>query len=181
VTTSDVSVRVAWPADAPGIADVQLRGWYGAGLAAELERRGLGPLDLADQWRQTIARPPEARYRALVALSYDRVVGFALTGPSNDPDADPATDGEVSDFVVDPEQTRGGHGSRLLQACADTLAADGFTRATWWVASTDDTLRAFLTEAGWAPDGAARELADPEHPDGGTATLKQVRLHTSLA
>lgn len=177
MTTSDVSVRVAWAADAPAIADVQLRGWYGAGLAAELERRGLGPLDLAEQWRATLSRPPEARYRALVALAHDRVAGFALTGPSSDPDADPAVDGEVGDFVVDPEQARGGHGSRLLQACADTLAADGFTRATWWVSSTDDTLRTFLTEAGWAPDGATRELQG----EAGEGSLKQVRLHTALA
>ena len=39
----------------------------------------------------------------------------------------------------------------------------------------DDVLRAFLTSAGWAPDGASRELAD----DTG-ATVKQVRLHTAL-
>jgi len=171
MVAADVSVRVAWPADADGIAAVQLRAWSerydgGAGLDADT---------LASAWRGTLARPPEARHRALVALAGDRVVGFALTGPNGDPDADPATDGEMAEFTIAPGDTRGGHGSRLLQACADTLRADGFARAVTWLDTTDDVLRSFLTSAGWAADGASRELADESG-----ATLKQVRLHTSL-
>lgn len=175
---ADVSVRVGWPADAPGIAAVQLRAWeqrYDGRMAALLHERGIGRDDVAEAWRGTLARPPQARHRALVALERDRVVGFALTGPNGDPDADPAADGEVGEFTIDPDQTRAGHGSRLLQACADTLAADGFRRAVCWVDATDDVLRTFLTSAGWGPDGASRELAD----DAGSA-VKQVRLHTSL-
>ncbi|MBU2696703.1 GNAT family N-acetyltransferase [Nocardioides sp. WV_118_6] len=172
MVVADVSVRVAWPADAPGIAAVQLRAWQerydgGAGLDADT---------LAAAWRQSLSRPPEARHRALVALAGAEVVGFALTGPNPDPDADPAADGEMTEFTVDPGATRAGHGSRLLQACVDTLAADGFTRAVSWADATDDVLRAFLTSAGWAPDGASRELAD----EAGTH-VKQVRLHTALA
>ena len=46
-----------------------------------------------------------------------------------------------------------------------------------WVGSTDDARRAFLTEAGFAPDGAHREL--DLHGDG-TVRVKQVRLHADL-
>ncbi|GAA3522016.1 GNAT family N-acetyltransferase [Nocardioides daeguensis] len=172
MVVADVSVRVAWPADAPGIAAVQLRAWqlrYDADPALDGDT-------LAAAWRQSLSRPPEARHRALVALAGDQVVGFALTGPNTDPDADPATDGEMAEFTIGPDVTRAGHGSRLLQACADTLQADGFTRAVCWIEATDDVLRAFLTSAGWDADGASRELAD----EAGT-TLKQVRLHTALA
>ena len=38
------------------------------------------------------------------------------------------------------------------------MTADRFTRAVTWVLAADDALRAFLTGAGWAPDGAHREL-----------------------
>lgn len=172
MVVADVSVRVAWPADAPGIAAVQLRAWqlrYDAGPALDADA-------LAAAWRQSLSRPPEARHRALVALAGERVVGFALTGPNADPDADPATDGEMAEFTIGPDATGAGHGSRLLQACADTLQADGFTRAVCWIEATDDVLRAFLTSAGWDADGASRELADESG-----ATLKQVRLHTALA
>ena len=45
-----------------------------------------------------------------------------------------------------------------------------------WVDSTDDATRGFLTGAGWAPDGASRELAD----EAGAGSVKQVRLHTAI-
>ena len=85
-----------------------------------------------------------------------------------------------------PDQSRmvtkvaGGHNCWLQSpaACADTLTADRFSRAVTWLSSTDDALREFLTEAGWAPDGAHREL--DLHGDG-TVQVKQVRLHTALA
>ena len=178
MTTADVSVRVAWAQDAPAIAAVQLRAWeerYDA-LPDLLAERGLDPETHAAAWHASLNRPPEARHRALVALERVTVVGFALTGPASDPDADPATDGALGEFTVDPRHLRQGHGSRLLQAAVDTLVADGFTRVTTWVDSTDDDTRAFLTGAGWAPDGASRELAD----ETGAGSVKQVRLHTAI-
>lgn len=180
MVAADVSVRIAWAADAEAIAGVQLRAWqerYDDRLTALLTDRGIEPATLAAAWHASLTRPPEARHRALVALERNRVVGFALTGPATDPDADPAADGEIAEFTVDPAETRTGHGSRLLQACVDTLVADSFGRAVCWVGTTDDAFRAFLESAGWAPDGAARELAD----EAGTGTVKQVRLHTTLA
>ncbi len=104
--------------------------------------------------------------------------GFALTGPADDPDLDPIAVGAVSELTIDPEHTRQGHGSRLSQACADTLRADRFTTAVIWLSSDDDVRRAFLTQAGWAADGAHREL--DLHGDG-SVRVKQVRLHTDLA
>ncbi len=113
----------------------------------------------------------------LVALERNTVRGFAITTPSPDPDADPVADGEVAELTVDPEHTRQGHGSRLLHACVDTLRADRFTRAVLWVNSTDDIRRSFVTAAGWAADGAHREL---DLRGDGEVLVKQVRLHTDL-
>ena len=105
------------------------------------------------------------------------MVGFATTMPSQDEDADQGVDGAIDQFVVDPAAQHRGHGSRLLNACADTLRADGFDRACCWVNASDDALRLFLTAAGWAADGARREIG----PEDGSVRLKQVRLHTNLA
>ncbi len=113
----------------------------------------------------------------LVALERNRVVGFALTSAASDPDCDPIADGELAEVTLDPTERGKGHGSRLLQAAVDTLAADRFTRAVSWVNAGDDALRAFLGDAGWAPDTAHREL----DLDGtGAVTVKQVRLHTAI-
>jgi ribosomal protein S18 acetylase RimI-like enzyme len=177
--TADVSVRVAWADDAPGIAALQVRAWrreYDGLLPADV-LEALDPEQFAAQWQASLGKPKDARNRVLVALERNTVRGFAVTGPATDPDTDPVADGEIVELTVDPEQTRHGHGSRLVQACADTLRADRFTRALVWLNSTDDARRAFLTEAGFGPDGAHREL--DLHGDG-TVRVKQVRLHTEL-
>lgn len=193
--TPDRSVRVAWVADAAAMARVQSRAWSTA-YRDLLPSAVLDALDseaLAGRWADDLRRPPAATHRALVALDGNTVVGFAATGPSEDPDADPLRDAEMTVLVVDPSRLGQGHGSRLLSAVADTARADGFARITTWVLSRDDALRAFLDSAGWAPDGAHREIvaqaddaddADDAAAEGAHASaaepVGQVRLHTSL-
>jgi GNAT superfamily N-acetyltransferase len=172
------SVRLAWPAEAGAIAELQRRVW-----ASELDAdvagavlAGVTAAEMTDAWHQAISRPPQARFRVLVAVEQDRVVGYATTVPAEDPDLDQTQEGEVQEFAVDPPARHRGHGSRLLNACADTLRADGFTRARWWVVTRDDALRRFLTSAGWAADGSSREIG----ADDVAVRLRQVRLHTDL-
>ncbi|MCW2810477.1 MAG: family N-acetyltransferase [Friedmanniella sp.] len=171
------SVRLAWPTEAPAIAELQRRSWaetFPAGTVRELLAVSLE--DMARSWSDTISRPSDARLRVLVAVEQHRVVGYAITLPAGDPDADPGTDGEVDQLVIDPVARRRGHGSRLLNACVDTLRADGFGRGLWWVLAADDDLRTFVGAAGWAADGAFREIGTSEEG----VRLKQVRLHTDL-
>jgi GNAT superfamily N-acetyltransferase len=177
--TADVSVRVAWAEDAAGIAAVQVAAW-------REEYAGVLPPEVVDSfdveqfaaaWHQAVSRPADARNRVLVALERTQVRGFAVTTPSPDPDADPIGDGELGDLVVHPAHRRAGHGSRLLHAAVDTLRADRFVRAATWLRTDDDVRRRFLTDAGWAPDGAHREL--DLHGDG-SVRVKQVRLHTDV-
>lgn len=179
---TDVSVRVAWAEDAAALAALQLRAWpevYAGLVPADAFPSGPGAQAAAAQaWEQALARPTDARRRTLVALERNRVVGYALTAPAEDPDRDPVADGELVELVLDPAERGRGHGSRLLQAAADTLRADRFVRAVTWTVASDDALRGFLSGAGWAPDGAHREL----DLDGtGAVRVKQVRLHTALA
>lgn len=178
--TPDRSVRVAWVADSAAMARVQARAWRSAwrdlvptDLLADLDDSAL-----AERWADDLRRPPAATHRALVALDGNTVVGFAATGPSDDPDADPLRDAEMTVLVVDPDALGQGHGSRLLAAVADTGRADGFVRLTTWVLTRDDAMRAFLTSAGWAADGAHREVAPAG--DDEASPVSQVRLHTSL-
>jgi GNAT superfamily N-acetyltransferase len=177
--SADVSVRLAWPDDAAALAAVQVDAWRAeytsllpSGLLAGLEAD-----QFTAEWAAIVARPADARLRVLVALERVVVRGYALTAPSPDPDSDPVADGELVELVVAPGHQRQGHGSRLLQAAVDTLRADRFSRATAWLAAADDARREFLAGAGWAPDGAHREL---DLNDDGQVRVKQVRLHTDL-
>jgi GNAT superfamily N-acetyltransferase len=102
------------------------------------------------------------------------ITGFAAHAPAGDPDQDATTTGELLTLLVDPGHRRAGHGSRLLAATVDHLRDDGCTTAVTWVFAADETLRAFLVSAGWAPDGAHSKV-DMGKP------VPMVRLHTALA
>lgn len=173
------SVRLALPGEAEAIAAIQRRSWterlpegFSEQLLAEASLEQMTQL-----WQQAITRPPEARFRVLVALGNEQLVGFATTTPSPDSDAHPERDGAIDEFVVDRQAQRQGHGSRLLNACADTLRSDGFRTARWWLPSTDDITRRFLVGAGWDPDGAHREIGTED----GNFRMKQIRLHTDIS
>jgi GNAT superfamily N-acetyltransferase len=173
---ADVSCRVAWADDAPAIARLQL----GARRHDLVDVLPAAVYDVdadvaTSVWQQTLSRPADARTRVLVALERNRVVGFAITSPATDPDTDPVADAELMEFTIDPQERGKGHGSRLLQAAIDTMAADRFTRAVTWLLASDDRMRRFLGDAGWAADTAHREL---DLDGSGGTTVKQVRLHT---
>lgn len=171
------SVRLALPREAHAIATIQLQTWTEELVDHPQLLSEVTVDELAEVWRQAITRPPLASCRVLVAVTQEAVVGFATTVPSDDPDAARNTDGLIAEFRVGPEARGQGHGSRLLHACVDTLRADGFGLATCWVGSTDDALRRFLTESGWAPDGSHREIGLAD----GSVRVKQVRLHTDIS
>lgn len=180
---ADRSVRVAWADDAAFVADVQLRAWRER-YAGLLPDAALPAADdpatvtaAAARWQESLQRPGDARNRVLVALDRQRVTGMAVTQPSDDPDSDPLEVAELSELAVHPDERRLGHGSRLLHAAVDTMRADRFTRAVCWLVATDDATRTFLSDAGWATDGAHRTL---DLTGDGSVTVKQVRLHTAL-
>lgn len=174
--SADRSVRVAWTADADAIGSVQARAWSAAYAEVLPAAAELDPHLVAARWAEALRRPPSARHRVLVALERNDVVGFAAVAPSDDPDADRVADAELVVLAVHPDHTGTGHGSRLLAAVADTCRSDRFTRLTAWLLGQDDAQRRFLESAGWAPDGAHREMV----ADDAAAPLRQVRLHTSL-
>ena len=164
---ADVSVRVAWADDAAGD-----RAGAAAGLADAVRRPGAGrgdPLRPGGRGGRggglaaSLEKPGDARNRVLVALERNRVVGFAITGPATDPDRDPVSDAELRELTVDPDERRKGHGSRLLQAAADTMTADRFSHAVTWVVAGDDALLAFLTGAGWGADSRAPRARPRRH------------------
>ncbi len=175
---ADVSVRPAAPADADRLGVLQADAWrrrYAEPLPAEV-LVGFEPAAFAATWQAAIMDPPSPRHRVLVACERAHPVGLAAQGPAADPDLSAETDAELLTLVVDLDVLGRGHGSRLLAAVADTMRADGFTTAVTWLldAAADDALRSFLVGAGWAPDGARRDL----DVDGGL--LRQIRLHTDL-
>jgi ribosomal protein S18 acetylase RimI-like enzyme len=177
---ADASVRPATPADAGEIARVQSAAWsmtYAGLLPAEtLAAAGAG--DAARTWRDAVVAPPSEHHRVLTALVGDEVVGFAALAPAGDPDLAPEVDAELHALCVDPDRSRAGHGSRLVNAAADVMRAAGFEQLHTWVSDQDAPLRDLLRKSGWEPDGAARSL---DLRGDGEVLVTQVRLSTRIA
>ena len=176
---ADVSVRPAAPGDAAEIGRIQVETWRAAyrGILPAAVLDGLSADEAAARWTAAIEKPPTAQHHVLVALEKEWRVGFAALGPADDLEAgdpDPAMTLALDVLLVEPRWGRRGHGSRLLAAAIDHARVDGMTRAITWVPEGDDVTRAFLTSAGWAPDGLARAL------ETGAGELREIRLQTVL-
>jgi GNAT superfamily N-acetyltransferase len=178
-------VRPAAPDDAGEIVRIQLATWRQA-YRRILPRQALDGLDeewMASRWLASIEEPPSARHRVLVAVEQAQssyLVGFAASGEADEaalaPDEPPLGPdvASVTDLLVEPRWGRRGHGSRLLAACVELWQADGFQTAVAWAFDADVATKAFLTSAGWEPDGALRAL------DVEDLLVPQLRLHTTL-
>jgi GNAT superfamily N-acetyltransferase len=180
-------VRTAHPAEADGVARIQVTTWrvaYRRLLPAGV-LDGLDEQWIAQRWRAAIESPPSPRHRVLVAIeqgAQDHLVGFAASGPADEQAAapdEPDPPGEetaaITDLLVEPRWSRRGHGSRLLAASVAHWRDDGAHTAVAWAFEDDPATRAFLASAGWEPDGATRAL------DIDDLLVPQLRLHTALS
>jgi len=169
--------RLARTDDVDAIARINLDAWHER-LAPEMDDEALDFLqdaDFASLWAESLLRPPSPLYRVAVAVDdNDRVCGYAAWGPASDADASPG-EVEVFAFEIDPTLRRIGHGSRLMSAIVDMATNQGAIALSMWCTISDEGRRAFLTDSGWAPDTAWRDI---EVSDG--AVIREVRLVTAL-
>ena len=147
-------IREAALSDARAIAEIHVRAWQAA-YRGQLPDDYLDDLSVEDRLGQhewTIRNPRET-WRLWVAEDDGAVVGFAVTGPGEDVDADERT-GEVYAIYLEPGRIGTGLGSRLFAHAVDDLRDRGFTGATLWVLESNERARRFYEIAGWKPDGA---------------------------
>jgi GNAT superfamily N-acetyltransferase len=150
-----LSIREATDADAERIASIHVRAWQHAyrGQLSDEYLDGLDPAERLSQTRSTISDSPPA-FRVWVGESAGRVAGFAVTGPSQDADADAKT-AEVYAIYLEPERVGTGDGRTLFEHAIADLRGRGFHTATLWVLATNERARRFYERAGWRADGAA--------------------------
>jgi hypothetical protein len=188
-------VRAARASDAAGLAHVQAASWS-ATLAELVPDEVLAELTSAaaleqfeQRWLEAIVNPPTSKHRVHVAVAEPgsaEVAGFAAAGPATDEDLWAGTDAELYELHVRPEPAGAAatataaeeeadrHDARLLHAVAGAFAEDGFSTAYTWALSGDQSRIAFLSSAGWAPDGSHSNL------DMGVK-VPVLRLHTRLS
>jgi ribosomal protein S18 acetylase RimI-like enzyme len=168
-------IREAEPSDAEAIASIHVRAWQDAyrGQLSDEYLDGLRVEERVGMQRRMLVEPREG-WTTWVALDDDGVVGFAVTGPSEDSDADDRT-GEVYAIYVEPTCVGTGVGRSLFERVVGDLRSRGFAEATLWVLETNERARRFYERAGWAADGTTTsERVDCE-------MRPTVRYRTTLA
>jgi ribosomal protein S18 acetylase RimI-like enzyme len=149
-----VRIREATVTDAEAIARIHVRAWQTAyrGQLSDDYLDGLRAEDRLEQHRLTLERPPP-EFRTWVAEDDEgAAVGFAVTGPSEDADADQRT-GEVYAIYLEPDRIGTGVGRPLLEHAVGDLRDRGFADATLWVLESNELARRFYERAGWRFDG----------------------------
>jgi ribosomal protein S18 acetylase RimI-like enzyme len=150
---SVVTIRRATVQDAPALDRLNVRlvqAAYGGQLPDERLDR-LRPEERAAGWERGLRRDRD-RDPVLVAQQDDRVVGFAVVGPAQDPEGA----GELYAINVDPDHWGTGVGSPLLAAAQAELARLGYPEAVLWVLPDNARARRFYELAGWTTDGTQR-------------------------
>src|SRR5262245_8493256 len=146
-------IREAEPKDAAPIARLHVRAWQSA-YRGQLSDDYLDGLEIRDriEGQQQMLEEPREGWRTWVAGDAGALVGFAVTGPSEDADAGERT-AEVYAIYLDPERVGTGVGRTLFDRVVDDLRQRGCGEATLWVLETNERARRFYEKAGWAPDG----------------------------
>jgi ribosomal protein S18 acetylase RimI-like enzyme len=146
-------IREAESRDARAIAEVHVRSWQAAyrGQLTDEYLDGLSVEDRLEQHRRSLEEP-RAEWRTWVADDEGRVTGFAVTGPSEDADAEPST-GEVYAIYLEPDRVGTGLGRELFEHAVADLRDRGFSAVTLWVLETNERARGFYEAAGWRADG----------------------------
>ena len=147
-------IREAEPKDARDIAEIHVRSWRAAyrGQLADDFLDGLNVEDRLEMHRLALENPP-AEYRMWVAEEEGRTIGFAVTGKSEDADADDRT-AEVFAIYLDPDRVGTGLGRTLFAHAVEDLRGRGYSSATLWVLESNELARRFYEGAGWRLDGA---------------------------
>ena len=158
------------------MVELHIRAWQWA-------YKGLLPDDYLDRLPLTLDVRIERRRLELAHLPPDnrwwvveqtgRIVGFALTGTSNDPDATPQT-ALVFALYLDRQVVGTGIGHALFTHVVNDFRQRRYTQATLWVLENNLRARRFYEAAGWTPDGTRKS----EELSG--VLLHEVRYHIVL-
>jgi ribosomal protein S18 acetylase RimI-like enzyme len=150
-------IRHATVDDAEAIADVHARSWQVAYVdllpAAMIDEMVAGTARRVIRLRGQISGPSPVK--VWVADQGRVIVGFALIGPTTEPDL-PVGTGEVYAIYLAAEAWDQGIGRALMARAVHDLEDMGFARAVLWVLTSNMRARRFYEAAGWRPDGATK-------------------------
>ncbi|HEU5005373.1 MAG TPA: GNAT family N-acetyltransferase [Jatrophihabitantaceae bacterium] len=160
-----MTVRLATPVDAAGIATVHVHSWQVAyrGILSDAFLDGISSDRRTEQWLGILAQKAGRGCTNVIELD-GQVTGFVHTGPSRDDDADPSSVGELIAIYVRPDAFGTGAGRALMAAALDWFATAGYAEATLWVLAGNARAIRFYERVGWHADGTRKQDAIGDEP-----------------
>lgn len=139
--------------DAFAISEVHAQSKRAAyrGLASELALTSISGEERLPLWQKVLTN---AALETLVAHVSEDLAGFALLGPSNDPDCSPTATMEIHALYVSPGQWRRGLGRTLMAEAAARGVQLSYSEVCVWTALPD--ARQFYESIGFVHDGSER-------------------------
>ena len=152
----NIEIRDAQIYDAKAIANIHVKAWQFAykDIIPDDYLSGLSIDTKTENWKKKLENLDEGVH-AIVAIADDKVVGWCTFGKNRDLDAKPTT-GELHGIYVIPEQIGTGAGSKLMENVIETLKSEGYTKATLWVLSDNETTKQWYEKKGWKADGTTK-------------------------
>jgi len=145
--TASIVIRLATPADAPGIARVRVNSWRTTyrGIVAAQTLTDLSVERSAESWRQQleVSRPGRADF---IALQGNNIIGFASGGPERSGNA--YYKGEIYALYLLQAVQRQGIGRKLVEASVESLLANGLKSMLIWVLRDNPSCRFYETLGG---------------------------------
>lgn len=171
-----VSIRPAVSGDARRIAEIHVAGWRAAyrGQMPDAFLESLSVDQRAEVRLRDIETPRTPAHRTWVAEDVERIVAFALTGPSRDEGAG-ADVAELFALYADPARWGTGAGRALTDHVLADLGRRRTREVMLWVLEGNARARRFYQIAGFTPDGGEKQV-----PFGGVP-LREVRYRRSLS
>ena len=163
---SGFQIRLARSDDAEAIETVRIEAWKTSyrGIVPDQHLDRLAVTDeQVERWHATLADPSSARLNRAVAESGGRVVGFVMSGSTDDDALDSARIGEVHGLYVSPDRQGRGIGRALMAQAVAALRASRFEAAVLWTLRDHARSRRFYERNGWTFDGAEhiRDMGGP--------------------
>ncbi|BAN26046.1 GNAT family N-acetyltransferase [Caballeronia insecticola] len=149
-----LTVRLARPDDAAGIARIHVRAWQAA-YRSIFPAAYLDSLSIPKRralWAELIAR---GMPRVMLAQRNDVIQGFIAWGASRDNDKGQA-DAEIEVIYIDPSQWRRGVGRMLIDEAINAAASEGYREVTLWALEENVQGLRFYKALGFALDGVFR-------------------------
>jgi ribosomal protein S18 acetylase RimI-like enzyme len=155
VQETEITIRPAEVADAPGIAQVHIASWREAyaGIVPADYLASLDPASRVQTWEDDLRNGARDGVRTWVAHDGARVLGFASVGPARDEDASPR-DAEIYSIYLDPKMWGKGVARDLIRTVLSEVPRQG-SLTLWTLAGNERALR-FYRRHGFTPDGAEK-------------------------